>query len=461
MNFVDAHITYIEQLIDFIELSIKQELIKFSGEIVNWSEQLDLEKKIKVLKDEIDKRYVVKNYNHLLEATNQLEMMLGAEKLRGYEELHNKYIREISKSIDEVYQNVLKCEQNELFYFVSFDNRIRNAIGHTYYREKVSMFLLGSYRYHDIFKQAMDLACERLNIDSFHNKSDFYFLFYILSERNKMAFASNEVYQPNKYTVNTILGIDAAWTINKPSGVCLLSDDSFKCEIIRLSSSYDNFIKNQEDGAKPIGTVLELDDLLFSCDEYVDCIAVDMPVSHNRITGRRSCEEKVSKKYGNKGAATHSPTSDRSGDISVDFVKQAEKMGYKLSLKNDVVEENALIEVYPHASVIEYMDLNYRLTYKVDKKNQYKKWKHLEPKERTVKLIENLNKLIDHLQLRIINVSDYLPMLNPEEEYNIWELKSYEDRIDAAFCALTGLNYITGNITGYGDIDGTIWVPYK
>lgn len=107
------------------------------------------------------------------------------------------------------------------------------------------------------------------------------------------------------------------------------------------------------------------------------------------------------------------------------------------------------------------MDLDYRLPYKVDKKNSYKEWKALIPEERTKKVIGNLNKIINKLRESILNVEDFLPLLDEEKEYRLWQLKAYEDMIDATICALTGVNYIVGNIKGYGEKDGTIWVPYK
>lgn len=170
-----------------------------------------------------------------------------------------------------------------------------------------------------------------------------------------------------------VLGIDAAWTYEQPSGVCLLEEENNSFRIIKLSPSYINFISEDENlRSKPIGSKANLFKLLekFS-DSEIDCIAVDMPLSETLITGRRSCENQVSRAYGAKGASTHTPNSERPGKISVDIVSDAKTLGYSLSLLGKKTNIKPIIEVYPHTSIIEYLDLDYRYEYKVAKKNSY------------------------------------------------------------------------------------------
>jgi predicted RNase H-like nuclease len=44
-----------------------------------------------------------------------------------------------------------------------------------------------------------------------------------------------------------VLGIDAAWTENQPSGISLLSSkDGEHCRVLQLGDSYVNFLKNRK-----------------------------------------------------------------------------------------------------------------------------------------------------------------------------------------------------------------------
>lgn len=160
-----------------------------------------------------------------------------------------------------------------------------------------------------------------------------------------------------------VLGIDAAWTVTQPSGVCLInSEDGYKCNLERIASSIYGFINKQEGlFSKPTGQKISLKKILEACKETnVQCIAVDMPLSEKLITGRRSCERSVSKIYGSKSAATHSPNINRSGEISLHLVQEADELGFKLSLLGQVEKDSCMIEVYPHTSIIEYLELDYR-----------------------------------------------------------------------------------------------------
>ena len=263
-----------------------------------------------------------------------------------------------------------------------------------------------------------------------------------------------------------VLGIDAAWTENQPSGISLLaSKDDEQCKILRLGDSYENFLeKRQHLTVKPKGSKPEITKIIKNCEALgysVDAIAVDMPLSNELITKRRSCENEISKAYAAKGASVHSPTIDRPGVIALDLIQSLREQGYFLATKNNKVHRKAVLEVYPHTAIIEYLNLDYRYEYKVSKKNSYRNWKSLTKEERNRKLINNLNHLIVNLGKRVINIEDYLPQLNSDVHYVGWYLKGYEDMIDSLISALVGMDYLLDNVIGYGAEDGTIWVPTK
>lgn len=70
-----------------------------------------------------------------------------------------------------------------------------------------------------------------------------------------------------------------------------------------------------------------------------------------------------------------------------------------------------------------------------------------------------MNALVKQMGTKITNIENWLPELNSNKTYLGWYLKAYEDMIDAVVSALTGLDYLKNNISGYGSLDGTIWVP--
>ena len=260
------------------------------------------------------------------------------------------------------------------------------------------------------------------------------------------------------------LGIDAAWTNKQPSGVCLLkSENTDKCKIIRLGRSYTEFESGRiEWNQKVANSSTSLNDVLCACSELIaipDCIAVDMPIASYHIRSRRECETAISKEYGGKGASTHNPNEDRPGVISVELYNCVTESGYHWMTKGMEHIDKSLIEVYPHTAIIEYLRLNYRYEYKVSKKNTYKSWYSLTHSQKQEKLIRNLDYLLDQLSVRVPNIFDHFSKLNPETHYTQAQLKGYEDALDSVICALTGMDFIFGNTIGFGNSEGTIWVP--
>lgn len=260
------------------------------------------------------------------------------------------------------------------------------------------------------------------------------------------------------------LGIDAAWTNKEPSGVCLLSSkNGGLCEIIRLGKSYSEFIAGTIDWSKKADCVrVTTEDILKICQEavsYPDCIAVDMPIAPYHIKSRRACESEISKAYGGKGASTHNPNENRPGLISLELFNDLSGSGYQWITKDMLPQDKSFIEVYPHTAIIEYLDLGYRYEYKVSKKNKFKTWASLSASQKNEKLILNLQFLVDELAKRIPNIYDFFMRLDPMNTYSINQLKGYEDAIDSVICALVGIDFVFGMACGYGDEQGTIWVP--
>lgn len=260
------------------------------------------------------------------------------------------------------------------------------------------------------------------------------------------------------------LGIDAAWTNKQPSGVCLLKNlDGNQCELLRLGRSYTEFESGRiEWNQKVINSSTSLNEVLNACsylDALPDCIAVDMPIASYHIKSRRECETAISKEYGRKGASTHNPNENRPGSISVELYNCMTENGYLWMTNGMTHASKSLIEVYPHTAIIEYLGLDYRYEYKVSKKSTYKSWSSLTPSQKQDKLIRNLEYLLNQLSLRVPNIFDHFTKLSSEAQYTQAQLKGYEDAIDSVICALTGVDFMLGNVIGFGNNEGAIWVP--
>lgn len=255
-----------------------------------------------------------------------------------------------------------------------------------------------------------------------------------------------------------ILGVDCAWTTKEPSGVVLIKNlQNKKAELIKIGRSYNEFCSDEIKWQEPVkGAAPDFHALLQYCSDNgwdVDLLALDIPLSPNLITERRSCDNEVSKAYGAKGAAVHTPSELRPGRLAVEIYKQLEDAGYKWN--GDTNEEKVFIEVYPHASIIELLKLKYRLPYKVQKSKKY--WPDASAEQRNNNIIENLSILKSVISEYITN-TDKLPNLNRNIIYPKRFLKGYEDILDVLICAITGLFYFEGNIKGYGNTDERIWV---
>ena len=122
-----------------------------------------------------------------------------------------------------------------------------------------------------------------------------------------------------------VLGVDAAWTSAGPSGVALAVETEGGWRLAAVEASYGHFAgrakgvdpgDGRPHGCKPDATAL-LDAAHKICGRPVDLVAVDMPLSRRPIIGRRACDDEVSRRYGAKGAGTHSPSHERPGKIAM------------------------------------------------------------------------------------------------------------------------------------------------
>ncbi|WP_234189196.1 DUF429 domain-containing protein [Shinella sp. NM-101] len=261
--------------------------------------------------------------------------------------------------------------------------------------------------------------------------------------------------------MTTILGIDAAWTTSQPSGVALVSSTAGNWRLIFAGSSYRHLLDHGNESpisnSRPFGSVAEPAALLAAAEETaqapVDLVAVDMPLSLGPITARRVSDDLVSAAYGARHCSTHTPSAIRPGKISDDLRGGFERCGYRLLTKE--VGVPGLLEVYPHPALVELLCAERRLPYKQGKARNY--WPSETPAGRRIKLFETWQSIIDGLDQEITGASNVL--LLPSPEAPAWQLKAFEDTLDAVICAWIGICVYEGAAIPFGDDTSAIWIP--
>ena len=261
--------------------------------------------------------------------------------------------------------------------------------------------------------------------------------------------------------MRAVLGIDAAWTDTQPSGVALAIETASGWYLKAAEPSYQRFQSLTDSHlrteGRPSGVRPDVRALLASasvlCDGRVDLVSVDMPLAHKPIVGRRFSDDAVSKAYGARNCSTHTPNPSRPGRISDDLRQGFEQEGYPL--QTTVVVAPGLIEVYPHPALVELANAPNRLPYKASKVASY--WPMASPFERRAELYRQWTEILTLLEQEIAGVAKALPAL--EINAKGWQVKAYEDALDAIICAWVAICALEGSVTPFGDENSAIWVP--
>jgi predicted RNase H-like nuclease len=267
-----------------------------------------------------------------------------------------------------------------------------------------------------------------------------------------------EEYVTKHQLMKTILGIDAAWTSQEPSGVALVINDVEGWRLLKAASSYQVFLREQPAStARHRGSPPDPHALLaksFAIAQMpVTIVAIDMPLSTKPIVGRRASDNMISSVYGARHAGTHTPNALRPGKVSDELTAGFKKVGYPLLTSE--VRLPGLIEVYPHPALIELSAATRRLPYKHSKSRKY--WPDDAPMGRRLKLFETWKQIVMLLEDKVKGVAAALPL--PELSARAYELKAFEDALDAVVCAWVGACVIDGLARSYGDDSSAIWVP--
>jgi predicted RNase H-like nuclease len=93
--------------------------------------------------------------------------------------------------------------------------------------------------------------------------------------------------------------------------------------------------------------------------QELDVVTVDMPLSTVPITGRREADTAISRAFGGKGAAVHSPSADRPGLISTKMREGFAAAEFPLATSTTPVgTPHHLVEVYPHPALLSLTGAN-------------------------------------------------------------------------------------------------------
>ncbi|MQW88344.1 DUF429 domain-containing protein [Sinorhizobium saheli] len=240
----------------------------------------------------------------------------------------------------------------------------------------------------------------------------------------------------------------------------MIADKGSCWVLIEAAASYAAFLGAGGDAAPILrhrGSVPDAGSLTATAKEkagaIVDVVAVDMPLSLTPIVGRRVSDNMISSMYGARHASTHTPSATRPGKLSDELRVAFEGEGYPLAVSE--LYPPALLEVYPHPALIELAAADRRLPYKQSKIRKY--WPDESPVARRANLLRTWSDIVGLLNAEICGVKDALPL--PPMDARGYELKAFEDALDAVVCAWVGACALTGRARAYGDKDSAIWVP--
>ncbi|GJM21405.1 MAG: hypothetical protein DHS20C15_13200 [Planctomycetota bacterium] len=265
------------------------------------------------------------------------------------------------------------------------------------------------------------------------------------------------------------LGLDAAWTRRAPSGVALLEGPLHAPRLTLVARDLDEALQGgtRDWLSKPVGGFDALPALLAQLAP-LHAAGCDIPLGAEPITSRRACDTELSRAYGARKAAVHSPTAQRPGPLACELREAFAAIGLSVLGAGQVapvsttpVAPGHVFEVYPHAAIIELMRLPRRLPYKVARRG--KAFAHLPSAERFKWCAVFLDALRGALAQQIAGVNELIPsaqaLLRAGTPRREATLKGVEDALDAVVCAWVAHEALAGRTRAYGDATSAIRVP--
>ncbi|GIV21345.1 MAG: hypothetical protein KatS3mg023_3096 [Armatimonadota bacterium] len=234
------------------------------------------------------------------------------------------------------------------------------------------------------------------------------------------------------------MGIDLAWGNRNPSGLAILRwqgealHEVTPAQLPVTDEQICQAVAAQDDG----GTLV---------------IAIDAPLIVPNFSGERPVEREMRRRFARCHATCHPANRQLLGDPPRGerlCTLLAEKLGVQVMLAPPRRQYcRVAFEVYPHAAMVRLFDLPRVLQYKArpGRSLAYRR----EQMQRYIELLGCL----PHPPLRLPD------WLNPVPE-TAAELKRFEDRVDALFCAwLAARAWMHGGEVVGEESTGTIWLP--
>ncbi len=260
--------------------------------------------------------------------------------------------------------------------------------------------------------------------------------------------------------MQVVLGIDAAWTATRPSGVAVAAGANGRWTLMAVAPSYGHFLAmaaGERPNGVPQGATPDAAALLAAAERIaggaVTLVAIDMPLSLAPIVGRRPSDNAIARAFGARHCATHSPSTARPGALSDRLCADLAGAGYPLRTHD--AGEGGLIEVYPHPALVVLAGAARRLPYKAGNSARYWPGEPLAVRRRL--LTAEWARIAALLSGRLADVDRHLPPL-PEPSTGA-QRKAHEDILDAIVCAWVGITALDGMADAYGDDVSAIWVP--
>ena len=259
--------------------------------------------------------------------------------------------------------------------------------------------------------------------------------------------------------MSAILGIDAAWTPEGPSGVALIRKAfSGGWESVKVEAGYSAFLPQLDRPLLGIERrLIPAQKLIRYAEEIAETslslVVADIPLSREPITGLRFADKEVSRRFGKYGCATHTPNSTRQGVLGENFRDLFGRCGFPFVTSAKNFPDRALIETYPHPVLLSLLGASYRVKYKVSKNKKY--WPTEEKSSRKINLVRAFREIHGKLSSSISNVNLEIP----EKPSSFSALKPIEDKIDALVCAWVGIQVLDGKAEPIGDESAAIWLP--
>lgn len=268
---------------------------------------------------------------------------------------------------------------------------------------------------------------------------------------------------PVEVRLRAVIGIDAAWTRDRPSGValCVERGGAWRCEAV--APSYADFFAlgdrrriwwghPRADGGAPEPARLLRAAAALAPGARVMAVALDLPLALGPIAGRREADRAISREYGGRGCSTHTPSRARPGRISSAMRAGFEAAGFPLATVLAPHNGPAILEVYPHTALLSMLPDGYRIPYKASRSARY--WPGVAGTVRRRRLLGQWRRILAALARRMEVILE-LPASFP----SFSAMKPFEDAIDAMVCAWVAIEFLAGNATPSGDQAAAIWSP--